>query len=121
MRISDWSSDVCSSDLYADARGNLGAIDVASYQPGDTSKPNVTFGTPTETDEREAGLYAKLTFRPIQRLALIGGARVSSFEGENSSATQDVRESGYVTPYGGLVFDLDDQQDRKSTRLNSSH
>ena len=94
---------------YADARGNLGAIDVASYQPGDTSKPNVTFGTPTETDEREAGLYAKLTFRPIQRLALIGGARVSSFEGENSSATQDVRESGYVTPYGGLVFDLDDQ------------
>ncbi|HCH77029.1 MAG TPA: TonB-dependent siderophore receptor, partial [Pseudomonas sp.] len=24
---------------YADARGNLGAIDVASYQPGDTSKP----------------------------------------------------------------------------------
>ena len=94
---------------YADARGNLGAIDVASYQPGDTSKPNVTFGTPTETDEREAGLYAKLTFRPIQRLALIGGARVSSFEGENSSATQDVRESGYVTPYGGLVLDLDDQ------------
>jgi|GEM_PF-255644 len=94
---------------YADARGNLGAIDVASYQPGDTSKPNVTFSTPTETDEREAGLYAKLTFRPIQRLALIGGARVSSFEGENSSATQDVRESGYVTPYGGLVFDLDDQ------------
>ncbi|MGY8819613.1 MAG: TonB-dependent siderophore receptor [Pseudomonadales bacterium] len=94
---------------YADARGNLGAIDVGSYQPGDTSKPNVTFGTPTETDEREAGLYAKLTFRPIQRLALIGGARVSSFEGENSSATQDVRESGYVTPYGGLVFDLDDR------------
>lgn len=94
---------------YANARGNLGAIDVARYQPGQTSKPNIAFGTPTETDEREAGLYAKLTFRPIQRLALIGGARVSSFEGENSSATQDVRESGYVTPYGGLVFDLDDQ------------
>ena len=94
---------------YADARGNLGAINVAAYQPSQTSKPNVTFGTPTETDEREAGLYAKLTFRPIQRLALIGGARVSSFEGENSSATQDVRESGYVTPYGGLVFDLDDR------------
>lgn len=93
----------------AEARGNLGGIDVASYRPGDISKPNITFGTPTETEEREAGLYAKLTFRPIERLALIGGARVSSFEGENSSATQDVRESGYVTPYGGLVFDLDDQ------------
>lgn len=94
---------------YADARGNLGTINVDSYQPSGTRKPDVTFGTPTETDEREAGLYAKLTFRPIERLALIGGARVSSFDGDNSSATQDVRESGYVTPYGGLVFDLDDQ------------
>ncbi|WP_407294442.1 TonB-dependent siderophore receptor [Stutzerimonas zhaodongensis] len=94
---------------YADARGNLGTINVDSYQPSETRKPDVTFGTPTETDEREAGLYAKLTFRPIERLALIGGARVSSFDGDNSSAAQDVRESGYVTPYGGLVFDLDDQ------------
>lgn len=94
---------------YADARGNLGPINVVNYHPSQTRKPNVAFGKPTKTDEREAGLYAKLTFRPIERLALIGGARVSSFEGENSSATQDVRESGYVTPYGGLVFDLDDQ------------
>jgi len=94
---------------YADARGNLGTIDMDSYQPNETRKPDVTFGTPTETDEREAGLYAKLTFRPIERLALIGGARVSTFDGENSSATQDVSESGHVTPYGGLVFDLDDQ------------
>lgn len=94
---------------YADARGSLGAINVATYQPTDTSKPNVTFGDPTETDEREAGLYAKLTFRPVERLALIGGARVSSYRGENSSASQDVNETGYVTPYGGLVFDLDDR------------
>ncbi|MTZ14285.1 TonB-dependent siderophore receptor [Pseudomonas sp. JL972] len=94
---------------YADARGNLGVIDVDSYHPSDKPRPNVTFGTPTETDEREAGLYAKLTFRPFERLALIGGARVSSYTGENSTAAHDVRESGHVTPYGGLVFDLDAQ------------
>jgi len=93
----------------ADARGNLGPIDLASYRPTDIARPDVRFGTPTETKEREAGLYAKLTFRPIERLALIGGARVSSYEGENSSAARDVSETGYVTPYGGLVFDLDAQ------------
>ncbi len=93
----------------ADARGNLGPIDLASYRPTDIARPDIRFGTPTETKEREAGLYAKLTFRPIERLALIGGARVSSYEGENSSAVRDVSETGYVTPYGGLVFDLDAQ------------
>lgn len=93
----------------ADARGNLGPIDLASYRPTDIARPDVRFGTPTETKEREAGLYAKLTFRPIERLALVGGARVSSYEGENSSAARDVSETGYVTPYGGLVFDLDAQ------------
>lgn len=94
---------------YADARGSLGAIDVATYRPTDTVKPNVVFGTPIDTDEREAGLYAKLTLRPIERLALIGGTRVSSYKGENSSANADVTETGHVTPYGGLVFDLDVQ------------
>lgn len=93
----------------ADARGNLGPIDLTSYRPTDIARPDIRFGTPTETKEREAGLYAKLTFRPIERLALIGGARVSSYEGENSSAARDVSETGYVTPYGGLVFDLDAQ------------
>lgn len=93
----------------ADARGNLGPIDLASYRPTDIARPDARFGTPTETKEREAGLYAKLTFRPIERLALIGGARVSSYEGDNSSAARDVSETGYVTPYGGLVFDLDAQ------------
>lgn len=94
---------------YADARSTLGAINVDSYQPTDTDKPAITFGTPVETEEREAGLYAKLTFRPIERLALIGGARVSTYEGENSAAAGDVSETGHVTPYGGLVFDLDAQ------------
>lgn len=93
----------------ADARGNLGPIDLTSYRPTDIARPDIRFGTPTETKEREAGLYAKLTFRPIERLALIGGARVSSYEGENSSAARDVSETGYVTPYGDLVFDLDAQ------------
>jgi len=62
----------------ADARGNLGPIDLASYRPTDIARPDIRFGTPTETKEREAGLYAKLTFRPIERLALVGGARGSA-------------------------------------------
>ncbi len=51
----------------------------------------------------------------MERLALIGGARVSWFDGDTSTTTLangartngDVRENAKITPYGGLVFDLD--------------
>ncbi|MBO9468894.1 TonB-dependent siderophore receptor [Endozoicomonas sp. G2_2] len=59
----------------------------------------------------EIGVYSKLTFRPIERLALIGGARVSDYKVEltdlETGATSERDRNGKLTPYGGLVFDLD--------------
>ncbi|WP_043237833.1 TonB-dependent siderophore receptor [Stutzerimonas azotifigens] len=102
---------------YRNGTANLGTINIHDYRPTDPSKPALVYSSRFESEEQEAGLYAKLTFRPIERLALIGGARTSWYDGEVTNTTytsgnvtrQDIKESGHVTPYGGLVFDLDEQ------------
>ncbi|MBB5322758.1 TonB-dependent siderophore receptor [Marinobacter oulmenensis] len=61
---------------------------------------------------RETGLYAKLTLRPVESLALIAGGRVSRYKVEeidNTSGDGQDRSDSEVTPYAGLVFDLDRQ------------
>lgn len=63
------------------------------------------------TKLEEIGLYTKLTFRPVEPLALIGGVRVSDYKVEltdNSAGTTGSRDdSGKLTPYAGLVLDVD--------------
>ncbi|MFC0337993.1 outer-membrane receptor for ferric coprogen and ferric-rhodotorulic acid [Kushneria avicenniae] len=59
----------------------------------------------------EYGLYSKLTFRPVQDLALIAGGRLSNYsthtrdytDGSTGERSDDAR----FTPYAGLVYDLD--------------
>jgi len=102
---------------YRSGNAVLGVVDIDRYEPDFFSKPDLTYSTRVSSDDQEAGLYGKLTFRPIERLALIGGARVSWYEGEASTTTlstgarasDEQRQSGHVTPYGGVVFDLDDR------------
>ncbi|SPJ33104.1 TonB-dependent siderophore receptor [Kushneria phyllosphaerae] len=68
------------------------------------------------SDQRETleeyGFYSKLTFRPIQDLALIGGARLSSYQARvtnhgNNDSVSSRSDDSKLTPYGGLVYDLD--------------
>jgi len=97
------------------ASASLGSIDVNAPASSSIPKPTVNYRQRVTSDEKEFGLYSKLTFRPVERLALIGGARVSWFDGDTSATTLangartsgDVRENAKFTPYGGLVFDLD--------------
>lgn len=59
----------------------------------------------------EYGLYGKLTFRPIQPLALIVGGRVSSYRVGLSDRLAGERytrdDDGKFTGYAGAVLDLD--------------
>lgn len=63
------------------------------------------------TKLEEIGLYTKLTFRPVEPLALIGGVRVSDYKVEltnNSNGVKGTRDdNGKLTPYAGLVLDVD--------------
>lgn len=60
----------------------------------------------------ETGLYAKLTLRPLDGLALIAGSRVSRYQAEETDKLGGSRQSSedtVFTPYAGLVLDLNPQ------------
>lgn len=63
-----------------------------------------------DTRQEEAGVYSKLTLRPIQPLALIAGGRISHYEtrSKDMNAQAGQSRSGIeFTPYAGVVYDLD--------------
>src|SRR3546814_6511144 len=105
MRISDWSSDVCSSDLGCQATDVWGRID--PDQPSNTIR--CTFQNPSK------GRY----LHPIENrtLSLREGARLQgvpdcwTFAGRPYPVARQIG-NGVPVPLA---------RDRKSTRLNSSH
>ncbi|MNJ07070.1 Ferripyoverdine receptor precursor [compost metagenome] len=99
---------------YLNGTTNLGAINVNTYSPKQFAKPSPNYSTETGMQEEEYGLYSKVTFRPVERLALIAGGRFSWYRGDFYTTTlstgatnnDDKRVDGRFTPYGGLVYDL---------------
>src|SRR3546814_10589789 len=104
MRISDWSSDVCSSDLRwfgGKLTANLAAyyIDWRNIQvQANRQSDSIQFATNIGRAVSK-GLEAEITVTPIDRLVL----------GLNGSLND------------AQVTKLTASEDRKSTRLNSSH
>src|SRR3546814_4263182 len=101
MRISDWSSDVCSSDLVPDVL----ARSVGRFTNAPPAGAFRGFGVPQAALAHEAlmdDLAAQLGIDPLEFRAL-NAIRVG-----DATATGQVLEAS-----AGL--------DRKSTRLNSSH
>lgn len=97
------------------ASSPLGSTNIHTHDPSSVIKPAVAYSQRVKSEEKEFGLYSKLTFRPVERLALIGGVRVSWFDGDTSTTTlasgarvtSDMQQNAEVTPYAGAVFDLD--------------
>src|SRR3546814_9444860 len=76
MRISDWSSDVCSSDLSIDFIGVIG-MDHDDAGPRQTGQPVQQFVIhPLGQDDRQAGMDAQAAdvFEVAQSVAEIGRA-----------------------------------------------
>src|SRR3546814_7989868 len=114
MRISDWSSDVCSSDL---ATGSLPDLD----------PPVVALAVDTAGAEREGVGGQPLPDRRLQRRAVLAdhaaAADLLGDAGEVGLGEVDARIA--VGPAALLHLDQRqrgvDEQDRKRTRLTSSH
>src|SRR3546814_2654123 len=106
MRISDWSSDVCSSDLKPDVFLRKVAADLGfDLGDGDYCAGNLFF---SQDDKRRDRARAVLN----ESLAL-QGLKVAGFRivpTEMSALGDEAMKSVPVV-----------EQDRKSTRLNSSH
>src|SRR3546814_10707677 len=99
MRISDWSSDVCSSDLFRDAVGsatNLGKSNKFTYQMDPANRNEALREVAADIREGADMVMVKpgLPYLDILR---------------------DVKNAFGMPTYAYQV------RDRKSTRLNSSH
>src|SRR3546814_5474156 len=102
MRISDWSSDVCSSDLPS--------IEIARRHAGEAGIANASFEVADAGDYNGDGFDLIAFFDCLHDMADPLGAA--------HHARQALRPEGtcmLVEPFAG------DTVDRKSTRLNSSH
>ncbi len=71
------------------------------------AKPTVTFGSATETESDQYGIYGQWRIKPIDRLTLIGGGRFSWYDAQSGSS--EVKVNGEFTPYAGIVYDLTDR------------
>src|SRR3546814_1841759 len=111
MRISDWSSDVCSSDLTP-ARPKSRA----TRQNRDQARTGTGFTRPTAPVMREVAIGEAITVADLaQKLAMKGGDVVKALfkMGVMATITQSIDHDTAVL--------VTEELDRKSTRLNSSH
>src|SRR3546814_9347772 len=95
MRISDWSSDVCSSDLHAAGRSR-----------GSRDRPK---GGPRRMGQRR-GREGPSTLREVRGFGIASDAQRYGVMLEKTVTVSFLRTRGIDLP-----------ADRKSTRLNSSH
>src|SRR3546814_1774822 len=107
MRISDWSSDVCSSDLGGQ-RGDV--VEVADIEQIDQLDADAGQRTRGVLDAQlEAG--NRTGFTVLQQVAAI----------EHVAGDFDGVKAGAVSGCAVLGDNGVGERDRKSTRLNSSH
>src|SRR3546814_7921188 len=105
MRISDWSSDVCSSDLSGDGRSNEGGS--PAFARAAANRAGVTInGLAILNEEPDLARY--------YMAGVVGGP--GSF-----LVTADDFDDFARAMRRKLYFEIVGAPDRKSTRLNSSH
>src|SRR3546814_4536123 len=105
MRISDWSSDVCSSDLHEAGR-LLGSAERCAVVVlhGDVARQQQALAGAALT-----GATAVRKRHPAIESGVEDG-RLAGFDGERPLANGELRQRSFSLA-----------EDRKSTRLNSSH
>src|SRR3546814_9556807 len=121
MRISDWSSDVCSSDLANDRVQE--ASQVGLFAQDQTDRTEIGQGASfreTQTEIVDAGFVGGQFKQGIERVD--GNLEVGVFPAvaiQADRTDQRVR----IEVIGGRQWNVPRQArpDRKSTRLNSSH
>src|SRR3546814_5150846 len=108
MRISDWSSDVCSSDLF---RADTGALRDLSFDTISAAGPHAAL--PHYKVDEDSNIPI-----PPASIFLVDSG------GQYADGTTDITRTVWIGP-GKPTAEMKDRftrvLDRKSTRLNSSH
>src|SRR3546814_10874553 len=113
MRISDWSSDVCSSDLSTTTGIAIDLQDLTARMPLGRSLTDAALLAPTATaGDTTFGNLASLGGASVAENAYyINGLNITNFDNYLGSAP---------VPFE-FFRSVEVKTDRKSTRLNSSH
>src|SRR3546814_5856057 len=127
MRISDWSSDVCSSDLITSCRwsASSSASNRATEQASlAESMTRVRTGEAPSVDAVEAvEIRARATLEDARRIAVAEGRDEIALHlrrvGEEGRVDRSIVEARHRP--GIETERARREEDRKSTRLNSSH
>src|SRR3546814_1625275 len=127
MRISDWSSDVCSSDLLSAAFvDQIGDGNTASISQSVGNNPNPTGGTDPVVATAEITQSGNGNYSTVNQF---GGSATQSARLMVAESVQSGNNNlSTISQTNNLVDDdssangaFASQRDRKSTRLNSSH
>ncbi|WP_165855785.1 TonB-dependent siderophore receptor [Marinobacter sp. JSM 1782161] len=101
---------------YLNGASNLGSINVNTFDASSVTYSDPTYSQRIENELTETGVYGKLTFRPLENLALIAGSRFSWYDlsadttalSTDTTTESDGDGSGEWTPYAGAVLDVDE-------------
>src|SRR3546814_10097796 len=121
MRISDWSSDVCSSDLSSDLRIVIPPTRTVAVPKRSLLRPG-----PATLPVHCTGDHLQCTLARGRREDIVVGARVLTGAGWPATALQEASQARCAaatvyTACPGKRIRARVWTDRKSTRLNSSH
>ncbi|MFC6338337.1 TonB-dependent siderophore receptor [Pseudomonas karstica] len=85
-------------------------VDIHNFDPGLIGKPSLGDRQPYQSmnTATEEGIYAAARFNPIDPLHVILGSRVSWYDYDNRSGAGDYKVTQEVTPYAGVIYDLND-------------
>src|SRR3546814_8991503 len=122
MRISDWSSDVCSSDLAEDYR-RLARLAKSGPAPELEIDSNVRFD---DSDTKAYNIIADIPGSDPKAGYVMAGAHFDSWVAadgatDNAAGSAVVMEAARIIKALGVRPKRTIRLDRKSTRLNSSH
>src|SRR3546814_3929471 len=117
MRISDWSSDVCSSDLHARAQDDI-AAELAVERIAHVTRIAIVRRrvAQEEGQHRRAGELLKLD--PLDTIVMRLAVAEQKFAISGDPARHII---GPLGEGADPAHARENVQDRKSTRLNSSH
>ncbi|MBY7798211.1 TonB-dependent siderophore receptor [Vibrio fluvialis] len=105
------------SDTQSYTNRKFASINVFDYDPTSVTTPTYSYTSNVHEVQSELGLYGKVTWRLLEPLAVITGARVSWYDLESTTTTLSTGAessetdsfNGKITPYAGVVYDLTDE------------
>src|SRR3546814_2050365 len=116
MRISDWSSDVCSSDL-----GDEGMLPVRPNRPFSDLAPSFDYKVWTTQFDEVIAAGELCDAEELQRLRAYLDQQLVHLQSAVSKLANRLQRRLMAQQSRSWDFDQEEGLDRKSTRLNSSH